>query len=125
MNTLNQVAIVGKLIEKPEVVNYEPASKITRVLLTMETDLAGSTSGKNLAQCEAVGKIAEQVIAETDKGSVIGVTGRVSTRRHGDSEGNIHYTTSVIADSIQYFTRKEKSKDKTIVSETESEKEHE
>lgn len=105
---MNKVCLIGRLTSKPELrytssniavtkfnvaVNRKPKEDGTR-----EADFIGCIAWKNTA---------ETITKYFDKGSQIGIEGRIQTGSYDDKDGKKVYTTDVVVDSITFLDKKE------------------
>jgi single-strand DNA-binding protein len=61
----------------------------------------------DFVQCTLWRKTAENTVHYCRKGSVVGITGRIQTRHYDNSEGRRVYVTEVVAESVQFLSRKQ------------------
>ena len=113
---LNKVMLIGNVGKKPEIRYLEnqggasPAPKVaTFPLATTERfrDRSGepreSTEWHNIVAWRQLADLAEKFI---DKGSQIYVEGRLRSRSWDGQDGQKHYITEIVADSIQLLGKK-------------------
>lgn len=105
---INRVVLVGRLTKDPEL--RHTASNIPVVSFTVAVN---RTYAKNDAdqqadyiQCVAWRRQAETVHQYLNKGSLVGVEGKIQTRTYDDQNGQRKYITEVLADSVQFLEPK-------------------
>lgn len=101
---MNQVILTGRLTKDPElkmVVNDKSVASFTIAVDRYK-------EGADFINCVVWGKQAENLCKYQEKGSLIGLSGRISTRTYDDAKGNKQYITEVIADSIEFLGSKKK-----------------
>ena len=111
MNTLrNNVKLIGRLGQDPEVRNLEKDNKVaTFSLATGEsyTDKDGnkkeSTEWHNIVAWRGLAEVVEKYVK---KGSQLYIEGRLRTRDY-DKDGVKHYATEINADTMQLLGKRE------------------
>ena len=106
MNTVN---LVGRLTKEPEL-KYS-ASGVAIVRFTIAVNRQFKKEGQpdaDFINCIAWRKTAENLANFQNKGNLIGVNGRIQTGSYEGQDGKRVYTTDVLAESIQFFDKKEK-----------------
>ncbi|WP_144603786.1 single-stranded DNA-binding protein [Algoriphagus algorifonticola] len=111
MNALrNRVQLIGRMADKIEVKTLESGKKLGKVrLATNETyrnqqgEKVEETTWHNLV---IWGKQVEIVEKYTDKGSEIGIEGKLSSRNYKDKEGVKRYITEVVVSEVMLMGSK-------------------
>lgn len=101
---MNQVILTGRLTKDPELKTTSSDKSVAS--FTLAVDKYGE--GADFINCVVWGKQAENLWKYQEKGSLIGLTGRINTRTYDDAKGNKQYITEVIADSIEFLGNKKK-----------------
>jgi single-strand DNA-binding protein len=109
--SVNKVILVGRLGSKPEVKFTPGGAAVTNFSVATNE----SWQDKNGQKQERVewhrlvvwGKLAEVCGQYLDKGRQVFVEGKLQTRQWDDKDGKKHYTTEVIASTIQFLGSKE------------------
>lgn len=105
---INNVVLVGRLTKDLEL-RYTTSNKAA-----VNFTLAVNRNFKNergelqadFIGCTAYGKQAENMARFLNKGSLIGVEGRISTRNYQGKDGKTVYITEVIADKVNFLESK-------------------
>ena len=105
---INNVVLVGRLTRNLEL-RYTTSNKAA-----VNFTLAVNRNFKNekgefpadFIGCIAYGKQAENMARFLNKGSLIGVEGRISTRNYQGKDGKTVYITEVIADKVNFLESK-------------------
>lgn len=105
---MNRVCLVGRLTAKPEL-RYTPSN-----VPTTRFSLAVSRNRKNeqgVREADFISIVAWRATAELicnyfDKGSQIGLEGRIQTGSYDDKDGNKRYTTDVVVDQVYFIDSK-------------------
>ena len=101
---MNQVILTGRLTKDPELRTTTSDKQVAS--FTLAVDKYGE--GADFINCIVWGKQAENLCKYQEKGSQIGLSGRISTRSYEDDKGNKRNITEVVADSIEYLGTKKK-----------------
>lgn len=96
---INQIVLTGRLTRDPELRTTTSDKQVAS--FTLAVDRYGE--GADFINCVVWGKQAENLCKYQEKGSQIGLTGRINTRTYDDAKGNKQYVTEVIADSIEFL----------------------
>lgn len=107
MSSVNKVILVGRLGKDPETrYSADGAAISTLSVATEETwkDKAGEKQKKTeWSRVVCFGKLGELVGEYTQKGSLIYVEGKLSTRKWTDKQEQVRYSTEVIAERVQFL----------------------
>ena len=105
---MNRVCLVGRLTAKPELRYTQSKVPTTRF------SLADNRTRKNeqgVREADFISIVAWRATAELicnyfDKGSQIGLEGRIQTGSYDDKDGNKRYTTDVVVDQVYFIDSK-------------------
>ncbi len=116
---INQVTLVGRLTKDLEV-RYTPDGKaVSNVAVAVSRNFRDQHGEyrTDFVQCTLWGRVAEKTALYCTKGSVVGVTGRIATRKYENAELRTVYVTEVVAENVQFLDSKHKSEssDTTVV----------
>jgi len=102
---LNQVVLVGRLVENPTVTTSENGKKYTFVNLAVPRSFKNSEGiyETDFIRCVLWNGVASNTSEYCHSGDVVGVKGRLQTRRYEDEEKNIKYITEVIAEKVSFL----------------------
>jgi len=105
---INRVVLVGRLTRDPEL-KYT-TNNIANLRFTVAVNRQFSNQNGE-RQADFIGCVAWRAQAENmarflKKGSLIGVEGRIETGSYQGQDGQMRYTTDVIADSVQFLEPK-------------------
>lgn len=117
---MNSVVLIGRLTKDPEV-RYTSGSQMAVCKFTVAVDRrvkAGEEKKADFPQVICFGKTAENCERFLAKGRKVAVQGRLQTGSYEDKNGTKHFTTDVIADSVEFLEWGEKNgeSEKTSVS---------
>lgn len=101
---MNQVILTGRLTKDPELRTTQSDKQVAS--FTLAVDKYGE--GADFINCIVWGKQAENLCKYQEKGSQIGLSGRIQTRSYEDDKGNKRNITEVVADSIEFLGSKKK-----------------
>lgn len=109
---INRVVLTGRLTKKPEVGYTKGQEPIAYCLFTLAVNRPRKNAqGKQEADflnCVVWRGQAVNMEKYLDKGSLIGVDGRLQTRNYEGQNGKV-YVTEVVADTIQYLESSRKT----------------
>ena len=105
---LNQVVLVGRLTDNPELVVTESGKKVTYMTLAVQRNFKNSDGiyEADFIRCILWNAIAANTTEYCHKGDVVGVKGRIQTGSYDDKDGNKKYTTEVIAEKVTFLSSK-------------------
>lgn len=101
---MNRVCLVGRLTAKPELRN---AGGVSTVRFTVAVN-RNFTNAQGQREADFISVVAWRKQAEVicnyfDKGSMIGIEGRIQTGSYDDKDGKKVYTTDVVLDQIHFI----------------------
>ena len=102
---MNRVCLVGRLTTKPELKYTTSNVPITRFSLAVNRTFKNEQGGRDadFINILAWRKTAELICNYFDKGSQIGLEGRIQTGSYDDKDGNKRYTTEVVVDQVYFI----------------------
>lgn len=102
---INQVTLVGRLTKNPELKYTTEGIPVTNVTLAVQRNFRNQNGeiDTDFVHCTLWKKIAENTAQYCQKGSVVGMTGRIQTRNYENNEGRRIYVTEVIAETIKFI----------------------
>jgi|SRR5690625_3798333 len=102
---LNRVVLVGRLTRDPDL-RYTPngvaVANFTLAVNRPFTNQQGNRDA-DFINCVVWRRPAENLANYMKKGNMVGVDGRLQTRRYEDQDGKMVYVTEVVADSVQFL----------------------
>lgn len=105
---INNVVLVGRLTKRPELKFTTNGTKYTQFSVATQRDFKNK-SGEyeaDFINCIMWRTAAENFVKFTDKGSLVGIEGRIQTRRY-DKDGRTVYITEVLAEGFSLLETKE------------------
>lgn len=105
---INRVVLVGRLTKDPEL-RYTPNGvAVANFTLAVNRPFSNQQGDReaDFIQIVVWRRQAENVANFVNKGSLVGVDGRIQTRSFDNSEGRRVYVTEVVADSVQFLEPK-------------------
>lgn len=109
---MNQVSLVGRIVQNPELKNLSDGNSVTKFNIAIDRYLAlaqkeeKKNEGKATADFPRVivwGKQAENCCKYLTKGSMVSISGRVSTSVYENSEGDNVYMTEIVGERVQFL----------------------
>lgn len=109
---MNKVCLTGRLTAKPELRYTDTNVAYARFNLAVNRNFTNEQGEReaDFIGCVAWKKTAETVANHLDKGSQIGVEGRIQTGSYDDKDGNKRYTTDIIVENITFLDKKQESR---------------
>ena len=107
---MNKFCGVGRLTRDPEVrvSNNENQTKVARfsIAITRRQKNAEGKYDADFLNCVAFGKTAEFIEKFFRKGMAIGITGRITTGKYTNKDGQTVYTTDVSVEEAEFVEKK-------------------
>lgn len=104
---INHVVVVGRLTRKPELKFTSTGTKYTQFSVATQRNFKNK-SGEyeaDFINCLMWRTAAENFVKFTDKGSLVGIEGRIQTRSY-DKDGKTVYITEVLAEGFSLLETK-------------------
>lgn len=100
---LNQLVIVGRLVEEPRLVN-----NVCYITVAVPRPFKNDEGiyETDFVDCVLWSAIAENTKQYCHKGDIVGVKGRIQPRCTLDEEGNKHKITELIAEKVTFLNSK-------------------
>ncbi len=110
---LNNVILVGRLTQNPEIVEIEEGKKVTTVILAVNRNFknADGVYDTDFIRCILWNSVASTTTEYCRVGDVIGVKGRLQTSKYEDENKKTHYITDVIAERVTFLSTNKKHED--------------
>lgn len=108
---MNNVSMIGRLTRDPEL-RYSENSRTAIARFTLAVDRPtrqGEEKKADFPNIVVFGKQAENCDNYLEKGSLVGVTGRIQTGSYQNKNNMTIYTVNVIATNVQFLSWKEKA----------------
>jgi single-strand DNA-binding protein len=105
---INQVTLVGRLTKDPELRVTPEGTSVVNLTLAVNRQFKNQNGEyeTDFVHCTIWRKTAENTANFCKKGSVIGITGKIHTRNYQNQEGKRVYVTEVVAESVQFLSRR-------------------
>jgi single-strand DNA-binding protein len=114
MASVNKVIIIGNLGKDPETRYTQDGAAITNFSVATSDRWTDKATGEKKEATEwhrisCFGKLAEIAGEYLKKGRTVYVEGKLKTRKWKDQEGNDRYTTEIVADQMQFLSKRDDS----------------
>jgi len=118
---LNQVVLVGRLTDNPQVQTTEKKKKMTTINVAVQRTFKNPEGiyEADFIRCVLWNGIATNTSEYCKKGDIVGIKGRLSSRSYDDKDGSRKFITEVVAEKVTFLTSSKK--DETITVEVEEE----
>lgn len=103
---MNKVWITGRLTKKPELKKANDNFVCKFDLAVNSPVVRDGERQTDFISCVVWNKLAENLCKYQDKGSLIGVEGRIQTRNY-ESNGVKKYITEIVVNNIEFFEKKD------------------
>ena len=103
---LNQVIIVGRLVERPIVKENENGKKVCNITLAVPRSYKNAEGiyDTDFIKCTLWNVIAENTAEYCDKGDLISVKGRLETSVYEKENGEKYRISNVIAEKVSFLS---------------------
>lgn len=102
---LNRVTLTGRLTRDPELKQTTTKKDVCTFTIAVNRrkrpDEENSTA--DFVQCVAWNQTAVYLCQYRHKGDLIGVDGRIQTRKYDDKDGKTVYVTEVVSDTVTFY----------------------
>lgn len=106
---MNDVSLIGRLTRDPEVRYTNENMAIATFSLAIDRPTQKNGDKKtDFPRVTVFGKQAENCQRFLDKGSLVGVSGRIQTGSYTNNNGDKVYTTDVVANRVEFLSYKGK-----------------
>ena len=109
---MNKITLLGRLTKDPEIRYTQNQKVVAQFTLAVDRPFKNESGNKEADFIPVVlwGKIAEMVGNSCSKGHRLLVDGRLQIRNFDGKDGQKHWVTEVIGNSIEFIERKEQAK---------------
>ena len=106
---MNSIQIIGRITKDPEIRYNQQGTAVGQFSVAIDRgkDKDGNDRGADYPNVTCFGKTAELVEKWCYKGQLVGVTGRLQTGSY-EKDGKKVYTTDVVADRVEFLSRRER-----------------
>jgi len=111
---LNRVVLVGRLTRDPDLRYTANGTAVANFTVAADRPFTNQQGERetDFVNCVTWRRQAENLANYMKKGSMIGVDGRVQTRRYENQEGKTVYVTEILAENIQFLESKGSSQNR-------------
>jgi single-strand DNA-binding protein len=119
---INQVTLVGRLTKDPDLRITPEGTAVCNLTLAVNRPFKNQHGEyeTDFVHCTIWRKTAENTANFCRKGSVIGITGKIHTRNYMNQEGKRVYVTEVVAETVQFLSRRSTTEEQKLTSERNS-----
>lgn len=110
---LNQVVLVGRLVQDPELKITEGGKKISRITLAVPRNYKNMNGeyDTDFLECTLWTGVAENTAEYCQTGDMLGVKGRIQTRIIENEDGTKRKKTEVVAERVTFLSAAKKSEE--------------
>ena len=104
---LNQAVIVGRIVKDPEL-RSTTNGKVSNITLAVPRSYKNQEGNydTDFISCVLWKGVAENTVEYCKKGDLVGVKGRLQTRKYEDSEEKFRHVTELIAEKVTFLSSK-------------------
>ena len=108
---INRTVLVGRLTRDPELRYTQGGTAVVSFTLAVNRQFTNSQGEReaDFINCVIWKKAAENFTNFTNKGSLVGIDGRIQTRNYENQQGNRVYVTEVVADNFSLLESRSES----------------
>ena len=109
---INRTVLVGRLTRDPELKHTANGAAVVSFTLAVNRQFTNSQGEReaDFINCVIWRKAAENFVKFTNKGSLVGIDGRIQTRNYENQQGQRVYVTEVVVDNFSLLeSRKDNS----------------
>lgn len=105
---MNTVQLIGRMTKDPEVRYTQTGVANTSFTLAVNRNFKNANGEReaDFIMCTAWRKTAELISQYLNKGSMVGVSGRIQTRNYENQQGQRVYVTEVVVDEVTFVESK-------------------
>lgn len=105
---MNKAILAGRMVRDPEIKNTTTGKAVANFTLAVDRRFKNQDGQKeaDFINCQAWGKTAEVLGQYTQKGSRIGVVGRIQVRSYDGNDGVKHWVTEVVVEELEFLESK-------------------
>lgn len=110
---LNHTIIVGRLVHEPELKETEKGRKVTNITLAVPRSFKNQNGeyDTDFIRCTLWQGIAENTVSYVQKGDLLGVKGRLQTRKIEIDEETKRNSVEVIAEKVTFLSSKHREEE--------------
>jgi len=105
---MNNVSLVGRITKDPELRTISSGNVTTTITVAVNRRFTNQSGEReaDFISCVVWNKQAENVAKYCQKGSLVGVNGRIQTRNYDGQDGKKVYVTEVVAENVTFLGSK-------------------
>lgn len=111
---LNQVVLVGRLTDDPQVITTENGKKVSTIVLAVQRTFKNQDGlyETDFIRCILWNAIASSTCEYCHKGDIVGLKGRLQTSNYQTEDGTKKYVTEVIAEKVTFLSGNKNQEEK-------------
>ena len=105
---MNRVVEIGRNVRDIDLRATSSGTSVVSFSIAVKRNFknANGDYDSDFFECIAFNKLAETISKYVKKGDMIGIEGRLQTRKYDDKEGRTHYITEIIVENIDFLQKK-------------------
>lgn len=109
---MNKTILIGRITKDLEIRKTPSGNSVINFTLAVNRYSKDKENEADFIQCQSWGKTAELMHTYLNKGSQIGVEGRIQTRNYENKQGQRVYVTEVIVERVEFLESKKDKHDR-------------
>lgn len=103
---LNQLVVVGRLVEKPTLTKSEDGKEVCRLTLAVPRNYKNAEGiyEEDFLDIVLWNAIASNTVEYCEKGDLVGIRGRVQTRQYETEDGSKNKITELVAEKVSFLS---------------------
>ncbi|QFT90706.1 Single-stranded DNA-binding protein SsbB [Bacillus sp. THAF10] len=109
---INEVVLVGRMVKDPELRYTGEGTPVATFRLAVNRNYKNQEGviEADFVSCTAWRNLAKTTADYCRKGQLVGVTGRIQTRRFEAKDGTTVYVTDIVVDNVRFLEKKRDAK---------------
>lgn len=103
---VNQLIVIGRLVKEPELRKTDTGKNVTNITLAVPRSFK-NVNGEyetDYIDCVLWSAVAESTTEYCKKGDLLGVKGRIQTRKYETDDEKVRQVTEVIAEKVSFLS---------------------
>ena len=109
---MNNVVLIGRMVKDPELKKLEKGTSIVK--FTVAVNRMRKDDPADFLRCVAFGNVAKLIGEHFNKGSRIGIQGRIQTGSYTKDDGTVVYATDIMVNQVEFLESKKKEEPKIL-----------
>lgn len=110
---LNQIVLIGRLTKNPEISKTSNNKKRTQITLAVARGFKNQDGiyETDFINCILWNVVAEHTCEYCKKGDLVGIKGRIQSRKYEDDNKEVKYVTEIIAEKVTFLSKSQSNEE--------------